>query len=121
MVCAGKTNAREALELCFDEQVLGLAEILRRFFDIIDPTSLDRQGNDIGSQYASGIYALRQDILDSAMAYKKSITTKYSKPIVTEIAMLTNFYPAESYHQKYLAKNPFGYCHIDISKALKPC
>lgn len=125
VVCSGLSGAVEAVEIAFDEEVLPLDEVLARFFSIIDPVSVDRQGNDIGSQYRSGIYAQDLHILDVASEFiTRFITPKValhtSKQIATEVLPLRNFTPAESYHQKYLANNPNGYCHIDISKALKP-
>lgn len=125
VVCSGLSGAVETVEIAFDEGVLPLEEVLARFFSIIDPVSVDRQGNDIGSQYRSGIYTRDLHILDMASEFiTRSIAPKValrtSKQIATEVLLLRNFTPAESYHQKYLANNPNGYCHIDISKALKP-
>lgn len=125
IVCSGLSGAVEAVEIDFDEGILSLDSLLARFFSIINPTSINRQGNDIGTQYRSGIYALDERILEhtkefiaSKIAPKTSLTTPLS--IATEVLPLANFTPAESYHQKYLANNPNGYCHIDISKALEP-
>ena len=125
VVCSGLSGAVEAVEITFDEGALALDEVLARFFSIIDPVSVDRQGNDIGSQYRSGIYARDLDILEVAMEFiTRTIAPKValytSRQIATEVLPLNNFTPAESYHQKYLANNPNGYCHIDISKALEP-
>lgn len=125
VVCSGLSGAVEAVEIAFDEGVLPLEEVLARFFSIIDPVSVDRQGNDIGSQYRSGIYARDLHILDVASEFitrfiAPKVALRTSKQIATEVLLLRNFTPAESYHQKYLANNPNGYCHIDISKALKP-
>lgn len=125
VVCSGLSGAVEAVEIAFDEGVLPLEEVLARFFSIIDPVSVDRQGNDIGSQYRSGIYARDLHILDIAREFitrfiAPKVALRTSKQIATEVLLLRNFTPAESYHQKYLANNPNGYCHIDISKALEP-
>lgn len=129
VVCSGLSGAVEAVEITFDEEALSLEEVLARFFSIIDPASVDRQGNDIGSQYRSGIYARELDILDIASEFitrrvipkvAPKVALRTSKQIATEVLPLHNFTPAESYHQKYLANNPNGYCHIDISKALEP-
>lgn len=128
VVCSGLSGAVEAVEITFDEEVLPLEEVLVRFFSIIDPVSVDRQGNDIGSQYRSGIYARDLHILDVASEFitrrvipkvAPKVALRTSKQIATEVLSLRNFTPAESYHQKYLANNPNGYCHIDISKALE--
>lgn len=125
VVCSGLSGAVEAVEITFDEGTLPLDEVLARFFSIIDPLSVNRQGNDIGSQYRSGIYARDLRLLNMAREFiarfvvPKVAPKVASNQIVTEILPLRNFTPAESYHQKYLAKNPNGYCHIDISRALK--
>lgn len=125
VVCSGLSGAVEAVEITFDEGVLSFNEVLARFFSIIDPLSVDRQGNDIGSQYRSGIYARDLRLLNMAREFiarfvvPKVAPKVASNQIATEILPLRNFTPAESYHQKYLAKNPNGYCHIDISKALQ--
>ena len=118
MVCYGKTDAVEAVEIIYDSQIVSLDSILDNFFGIIDPTSLNRQGNDIGSQYRSGIYFVDKSDGDEILAYMAKIAPKYDKKICTEVKPLTNFFEAESYHQKYLKKNPNGYCHIDLSKFL---
>lgn len=125
VVCSGLSGAVEAVEITFDEEALSLEEVLARFFSIIDPVSVDRQGNDIGSQYRSGIYVRDLHILDMVREFitrfvAPKVALRTSKQIATEVLPLRNFTPAESYHQKYLANNPNGYCHIDISKALEP-
>ena len=125
VVCSGISGAVEAVEITFDERALSLDEVLARFFSIINPLSVNRQGNDIGSQYRSGIYARDLHIIDIAREFiarfvvPKVASKVASRQIATEVLLLRNFTPAESYHQKYLAKNPNGYCHIDIYKALK--
>lgn len=120
LVCSGQTNATEALEIIFDDNIITLEEIFERFFSIIDPTTINRQGNDIGSQYRSGIYAKDLNLLQEAKDFIQKIKSRYNKPIKTEVQELQNYYIAEEYHQKYLQKNPNGYCHIDISLAKKP-
>lgn len=120
LVCSGQTNATEALEIIFDDSIITLEEIFERFFSIIDPTAINRQGNDIGTQYRSGIYAKNLNLLQEAKSFIEKIKSHYDKPIRTEVQELQNYYIAEEYHQKYLQKNPNGYCHIDIFAALKP-
>ncbi|MDO7252966.1 peptide-methionine (S)-S-oxide reductase MsrA [Helicobacter cappadocius] len=120
LVCSGKSGAVEALELFYDEEILSLEEILKRFFSIINPTSINRQGNDIGTQYRSGIYTQNLDTLQRCKDFVQKLQPLYNKPIQTEIKELKNYYLAEEYHQKYLQKNPRGYCHIDLSLAQKP-
>ena len=116
-VCSGRTGHAEIVEIEYDETVLSLPNLLEHYFRIIDPTTLDRQGPDRGTQYRTGIYykdeAERKQIVD----FVCGMQTKYSEPIVVEIEPMANFYPAESYHQDYLQKNPGGYCHIDLGLA----
>lgn len=118
-VSTGKTGFAETVMVEYDFGRISLQEILHHFFSIIDPTTLNYQGNDIGEQYRSGVYYV--DDSDKAvienMVSKES--EKYDVPIVVEVNKLENFYPAEEYHQKYLEKNPSGYCHIDLSRIEK--
>ncbi len=113
-VCHGSGHA-ETVRVTYDPVRVGLATIVRQLFEVIDPTSRNRQGNDRGVQYRTGVYytdeadlpVLRQVFADEQAAY--------DKPIVTELMPLENFYIAEEYHQDYLKKNPGGYCHVDFS------
>ena len=82
--------------------------------DNIDPTSLNKQGNDVGSQYRTGIYYVDSSDLQEILNSKEELQKSYSKKIVTEVKPLENYYKAEEYHQKYLKKNPNGYCHIKL-------
>lgn len=116
LVCSGKTNAVEVVEITYNNNIISLDSILDEFFSIIDPTTLNKQGNDIGTQYRSGIYFINENEEEKIKEYISKIKIKYDKEIVTEIKKLDNFFEAESYHQKYLSKNPNGYCHIDLSK-----
>lgn len=116
MVCYGNTNAVETVEILYDSNIISLDSILGEFFSIIDPTTLNRQGNDIGTQYRSGIYFINESDKEIIQNYILNISSNYDKKILTEIRKLENFFEAESYHQKYLRKNPNGYCHIDLSK-----
>lgn len=113
-VCTGTTGHTETTYIKYDDRI-SLEEILKKFFKIIDPTLLNRQGGDIGNQYRTGIYYVDEDdkpIIDAVMAEEKK---KYKDPIVTEVLPLSSYYKAEEYHQDYLKKNPGGYCHIDMS------
>ena len=87
---------------------------------MIDPTSLNKQGNDVGRQYRSGIYYVSKDDLPVIESFMKIEQKKFKDKIVVEVAPLKNFIIAEEYHQDYLDKNPFGYCHIDLNLASKP-
>lgn len=114
------TDHAETLHLVYDASRLDLAEILLHFFRIIDPTSLNKQGNDVGRQYRSGIYYIDdadKKVVDSFLLIQSK---NYKKPLVVEVSKLKNFVLAEEYHQDYLAKNPNGYCHIDLNLADKP-
>lgn len=116
-VCSGSGHA-EAVHVVYDPRVVSLDEILSAFYDSIDPTAKDRQGNDIGRQYRSGIYYVpNADGSESAdvrviRASLDGLQKRIGKPIAIEMAPLVNFYRAEDEHQEYLDKNPNGYCHI---------
>ena len=113
-VCYSNTGHAEAVYVQYDPQRIQLATLLTYFFKVVDPTSLNRQGNDRGIQYRSGIYY--KDPADKATIEQvvAGEQKKYSAKIVTEVVPLRNYYVAETYHQKYLVKNPNGYCHIDL-------
>ncbi|MDO5668108.1 MAG: bifunctional peptide-methionine (S)-S-oxide reductase MsrA/peptide-methionine (R)-S-oxide reductase MsrB [Alcaligenaceae bacterium] len=114
------TGHAETVKVVYDPQRIDLETILRHFFRIIDPTSLNRQGNDRGTQYRSGIYytdPAEAPLIAAALEREQS---KWSRPIVVENTLLTAFDDAEEYHQDYLAKNPNGYCHVDLNLVDKP-
>lgn len=116
-VCAGNTGAAETVKVAYDPQKIDLATLIKKFFAIIDPLSVNRQGNDIGDQYRTGIYyadPADKPIIDEAYAEEQG---GYGRPLAVEVLPLSNFYPAEDYHQDYLKKNPGGYCHINLDKA----
>ncbi len=115
-VCTGTTGHAETTYVKYDEKVISLEELLNRFWRIIDPTILNRQGPDIGNQYRTGIYYVDGEDLNIINKTLEEQRAKYDKPIVTEVMPLKSFYDAEEYHQDYLKKNPGGYCHIDLSK-----
>ena len=114
------TEHAETVHIRYDPARVGLAQLLRYFFDIIDPTVLNRQGNDIGRQYRTGIYYTDADNLPIIRSVVAEIQKQYKRPIVTEITPLIHYFEAEEYHQKYLDKNPGGYCHVDFSKIPSP-
>lgn len=119
-VKTGTTGYAETVKLTYDADKISLDEILRHYFRVIDPTSLNQQGEDRGTQYRTGIYhqdPQHKPIIDAALA---QLATQFNAPIVVENEPLKAFYKAEDYHQDYLVKNPTGYCHIDISLAYKP-
>lgn len=111
-VCTGKTGHAEAVFVEYNPQELSLKYLLTYFFKTINPTSRNRQGNDIGTQYRSGIYYFDpkdRPVIEQFIAEEQK---NYDKKIQTEVNTLKCMYPAEEYHQKYLVKNPGGYCHV---------
>jgi len=111
-VCTHKTGHAEVVELTFDPKLITYQELLRVFWDIHDPTTKNRQGPDIGTQYRSAIFYHSPEQKTTAELSKKDLelSGKYSKNIVTEITEATMFYPAEEYHQQYLAKHGLAAC-----------
>ena len=106
------TGHAETVRVIYDPAVLSLAELLEQFYKAIDPTSVNRQGGDVGVQYRTGIYytdPAQKPVIEASLA---ALQTRYAQPIAVEALPLTHFYTAEEYHQKYLDKNPGGYCHI---------
>ncbi|TWO20889.1 peptide-methionine (R)-S-oxide reductase MsrB [Campylobacter hyointestinalis] len=110
----------ETVHITFDKNVVSLAEILAHYFRIIDPFSVNKQGNDVGLQYRTGIYYNDSSLENEIFEFIKHEQTKYDKKIAVEVEPLKNYVLAEEYHQKYLDKNPGGYCHVDLSLADKP-
>ncbi|MBQ7848931.1 MAG: peptide-methionine (S)-S-oxide reductase MsrA [Clostridia bacterium] len=108
----GDTGHAETVRTVYDADVLPLPTLLRLFFRIIDPTSFEQQGEDIGNQYRTGVYWT--DAADEAVvrAELARLQTAHAAPLVVEACPLHCFYPAEEYHQKYLDKTPGGYCHV---------
>ncbi|KAG6971871.1 hypothetical protein JG688_00004252 [Phytophthora aleatoria] len=107
-VCTGRTNHAEAICIVFDESQTSYESLLSKFWAIHDPTTLNRQKNDKGTQYRSGIYYHSEDQRKTALASKEEYQKKLSNPIVTEIVEAKQFWDAEDYHQKYLEKG--GQC-----------
>ena len=112
-VCTGKTNFAETVKVDYNPQEVSLKLLIDLFFKTIDPTSLNRQGNDRGTQYRTGIYYTDEADLPAIRSAIGELAKEYSKPIIVEVKPLSNFYKAEEYHQDYLDKNPGGYCHIN--------
>ena len=114
-VCTGKTKHAECVKVTYNPKIISLTEILENFFKIIDPYSKNRQGADVGTQYRTGIYwqndAHKNIVLDFLAKKQKDSP----KRIQVEANGIQCFYPAEEYHQKYLEKNPEGYCHVDLN------
>ena len=117
-VCAGTTGHAEVVQLTFDPSVISFEDILRVFFTIHDPTTLNRQGADVGPQYRSAIFyhTEEQKAVAEHLIASLSHEKLWNAPIVTEVASFDRFYPAEDYHQEYFARNPNqGYCQFVIA------
>lgn len=114
-VVAGSGHA-ETVHVTYDTNRVSLEKLLIYYFKVVDPTSLNKQGNDVGVSYRSGIYYKNEKDVNIINKIIASEQKKYSSPIVTEVLKLDGYYLAEDYHQDYLDKNPNGYCHIDFSK-----
>lgn len=111
-VCSGETGAAEAVKVSFDSSKTSLERVISLFFQTIDPTLLNQQGHDKGTQYRTGIYTTTSEQLAEVEGITVSLSRNYDMPLVIEIKPLKNFYEGELYHQDYLDKNPGGYCHI---------
>ncbi|MGO1650719.1 MAG: peptide-methionine (R)-S-oxide reductase MsrB [Sphingobacterium sp.] len=114
-VLTSRTGFAETVKVTYDPEVVDLKLLLELYFKTVDPTSSNRQGNDTGTQYRTGIYFTNKTILPIIRRAVEELSTQYDKPIVIEVEPLKNFHAAEDYHQDYLDKNPGGYCHIDPS------
>lgn len=135
-VCTGETGAAEAVKVVYDPKKTDLTELLGVFFAIINPYTLNRQGNDVGTQYRTGIYYTAKEdepileyfmnfmrqrgrgpaVTGTDMVLNEEPDPLQGRKIMTELCRLESFYPAEEMHQQYLAKHPTGYCHIDLQR-----
>ena len=125
-VCSGRTGAAEAIQITFDPSIISYEHVLEIFWHLHDPTTLNRQGNDVGTQYRSAIFYHNDEQKQVALASKAALEQSgaYKKPIVTEISPFTNFFPAEDYHEEYYDRNrsqPYCMFVIDpkVQKLLK--
>ncbi len=112
-VCTGTTGHAEVVRLTYDPAVIGLKQMLQIFFAVHDPTTLNRQGHDVGTQYRSGVYFTEPDQQTVARELIAELEAEqvFDAPIVTEVAPLSNYHAAEEYHQDFFEKNPYqGYC-----------
>lgn len=112
-VCNGSGHA-EVVKVIYNTEQISLEKLLSLFFQVIDPTTLNQQGADKGIQYRTGIYFIDEQDKSQIDQALSQLQQQYNTPIVVENQALTDYYPAEEYHQNYLTKNPTGYCHIDI-------
>jgi peptide-methionine (S)-S-oxide reductase len=119
-ICTGKTGHAEVIKIIFNPSLTSFAKILEVFGMAHDPTTLNRQGADVGTQYRSTIMYLSEKQQTTAIAWKEKLSDKFVDPVVTEIVPAPPFYPAEDYHQDYYKKNPNqGYCSFVIRPKLK--
>ena len=121
-VCTGRTGAAEATQITYDPSIISYDTLLEIFWHTHDPTTLNRQGNDVGTQYRSAIFYQNDEQKQGALASKKALEKSgaYKKSVVTEIVPFTNFYPAEDYHKDYYDNNRSqGYCTFVIDPKVK--
>ena len=114
-VYADTTGYAEVVKVVYDVTKISLTTVLKEFFSITNPTTLNRQAEDVGTRYRSGIYYTDEADIEEIRAVIEEIQTKFEQPIVTEVEPLKNYQPAEEYHQDYLEKNPDGYCHVTFN------
>lgn len=117
-VCSGNTGHNEVVQVSFDPAVVSLETLLKLFFATHDPTTMNRQGNDVGTQYRSGIYGLNHEQMELAQRVKEELNSSniWSSPLVTEIQLRSNYSRAEDYHQRYFELHPNqGYCSVVIA------
>ena len=119
-VCRHDTGHAETVKVDFDDEVISLEDLLIYYFRIIDPVSVNKQGNDVGTQYRTGIYYTDESQLPVIKAAIEREQRKYNEKIAVEVLPIENFYSAKEYHQDYLDKNPNGYCHINLGLADEP-
>lgn len=116
-VCNGIATHAEACKVVYDDQVITLEQVLEHFFRIMNPFSINKQGNDFGNQYRSGIYLDDMSQKNAVEDYMKSYFAKNYDKVVVKVKQNLDYELAEDNHQKYLKKNPFGYCHINLGLA----
>ena len=109
---SGKADHAETVKIDYDPEIISLKELVGHYLRFVDPYSVDKQGHDVGHQYRSGIYYT--DVLD-AVKVEITLSSSLQPGYKISVEMMRNFFPAESYHQDYLDKNPGGYCHVDLS------
>ena len=114
-VCTDKTGFAETVRIGYDPEVISLEFLTEMYFKAIDPTSVNQQGHDKGTQYRTGIYWQDPQDKDAVIDFLRKKQTEFDKRIAVEAHEIHNFYPAEGYHQKYLERNPQGYCHVDLN------
>lgn len=116
-VCSGQTGAAEAVRVRYDADQLPLDLLVQAYLRTVNPTSINHQGNDIGTQYRTGIYWTREEDEPVVRAALEGLQAQLSMPVAIEAQPLANFFAAEDPHQDYLLKHPRGYCHVDLADA----
>lgn len=116
-VCSGETGAAEAVRVVYDKEIIPLPLLLEAYLRTIDPTSLNRQGNDRGTQYRTGIYWTDERDAPIVVSELNKVERRIGRRVRVEARPLQSFYPAEPYHQNYLDVNPSGYCHVNLADA----
>ncbi len=111
------TGHAETVRILYNPLKINLSQLLVKYFQVINPVSVNKQGNDVGSQYRTGIYYTNENDIETINKEMEKIALNYEEPLAVEVEPLEHFYNAEDYHQDYLQKNPNGYCHIDLSLA----
>lgn len=115
-VCRNNTGHAETVKVAYDPRAVSLGFLLGLYFDAIDPASVNRQGEDSGTQYRTGIYFENPVDGETARAAVRALRDRIGKPVAVEVKPLENYFPAGAYHQNYLNKNPGGYCHISAQQ-----
>lgn len=115
-VCRKNTGHIEVVKVTYDENTIRLGDLLELFFRIHNPTQTNGQGNDIGPQYMSAVFYNDESDFSEINKFIEKWQKEMTAPIITSVQKLDVFYTAEQYHQKYLDKNPMGYCHINMTK-----
>jgi len=114
-VCTDKTGFAETVRVAYDPEVIGLGFLTEMYFRAIDPTSVNRQGHDEGTQYRTGVYYTDEADLSTLKPIFAQMEAEIGEKLAVELLPLQNFYAAEDYHQDYLDKNPEGYCHLPLA------
>ncbi|MDD3938187.1 MAG: peptide-methionine (S)-S-oxide reductase MsrA [Bacilli bacterium] len=114
-----RANHAETVKIVYDMSLIPLSKILEHYLRIVDPYAMNRQGNDVGIQYRSGVYYVNEADREVVLAFFAANYPRPERRFAIEVKPLKNFYKAEDYHQDYLIKNPFGYCHVEMRKIKK--
>lgn len=114
-VCTDKTGFAETVQVVYNPEEISLKFLVELYFKAIDPTSVNQQGHDKGTQYRTGVYYIDENDRATIQSVFDEVQKEFDEPLAVELLPLENFYPAEDYHQDYLVKNPEGYCHLPIA------